>query len=272
MGAMATTDITATFTGDASLRGRPMGRVTEPLALFGAEARGRRGGRLPITLTGAANPMPVQYTTPVASAQVKSAVLLAGLNAPGRDGGDRARADAGPHRAHAGGLRRERRHRGDGGGAGDHPARPAGAGAPGDRRAARPELGRLPGGGGADGAGLGGHAAGDRAQPDARGVLRHAARHGRGDRLREPPQGGGRAGGGPAGALRGAEGSGGAAGARGLDDRRVPHPRRAGGDGGRRDGHARHQGAARQGERPDRRDGARARGLRRRGSRRARTT
>ena len=83
MGSMATTDITATFTGDASLRSRPMGRVTDPLALFGAEARGRRGGRLPITLTGAANPMPVQYTTPVPSAQVKSAVLLAGLNAPG---------------------------------------------------------------------------------------------------------------------------------------------------------------------------------------------
>ena len=83
MGAMATTDITATFTGDASLRSRPMGRITDPLALFGAEARGRRGGLLPITLTGAANPMPVQYTTPVPSAQVKSAVLLAGLNAPG---------------------------------------------------------------------------------------------------------------------------------------------------------------------------------------------
>jgi 3-phosphoshikimate 1-carboxyvinyltransferase len=83
MGAMATTDITSTFTGDASLRARPMGRVTDPLALFGAEARGRRGGRLPITLTGAANPMPVQYTVPVPSAQVKSAVLLAGLNAPG---------------------------------------------------------------------------------------------------------------------------------------------------------------------------------------------
>jgi 3-phosphoshikimate 1-carboxyvinyltransferase len=83
MGAMATTDITATFTGDSSLRGRPMGRITDPLSLFGAEARGRRGGMLPITLTGAANPMPVQYTTPVPSAQVKSAVLLAGLNAPG---------------------------------------------------------------------------------------------------------------------------------------------------------------------------------------------
>jgi 3-phosphoshikimate 1-carboxyvinyltransferase len=83
MGAMATTDITATFTGDASLRERPMGRITDPLALFGAEARGRRGGRLPITLTGARDPIPVQYTTPVPSAQVKSAVLLAGLNAPG---------------------------------------------------------------------------------------------------------------------------------------------------------------------------------------------
>lgn len=83
MGAMATTDVTAVFTGDASLRSRPMGRVTEPLALFGAEARGRRGGRLPIALIGASNPMPVQYTTPMPSAQVKSAVLLAGLNAPG---------------------------------------------------------------------------------------------------------------------------------------------------------------------------------------------
>jgi 3-phosphoshikimate 1-carboxyvinyltransferase len=61
-----------------------MGRVTEPLALFGATARGRRGGRLPLTLTGAANPMPVQYATPVPSAQVKSAILLAGLNAPGQ--------------------------------------------------------------------------------------------------------------------------------------------------------------------------------------------
>lgn len=83
MGAMATCDISATFTGDASLRGRPMGRITEPLAGFGTRAYGRRGGRLPLVLVGAANPMPVRYTTPVPSAQVKSAVLLAGLNAPG---------------------------------------------------------------------------------------------------------------------------------------------------------------------------------------------
>jgi 3-phosphoshikimate 1-carboxyvinyltransferase len=84
MGAMATTAISATFTGDASLRKRPMGRVTDPLALFGAQAHGRAGGRLPMTIVGAANPVPVRYRTPMPSAQVKSAVLLAGLNAPGQ--------------------------------------------------------------------------------------------------------------------------------------------------------------------------------------------
>jgi 3-phosphoshikimate 1-carboxyvinyltransferase len=83
MGTMATTPITATFTGDASLRKRPMGRVTDPLSLFGTKAYGRTGGRLPMTVVGAAAPVPVRYTLPVASAQVKSAVLLAGLNAPG---------------------------------------------------------------------------------------------------------------------------------------------------------------------------------------------
>ncbi|KAF0173816.1 MAG: 3-phosphoshikimate 1-carboxyvinyltransferase [Rhodobacteraceae bacterium] len=83
MGTMATTPMTATFTGDASLRKRPMGRVTDPLSLFGAQAYGRKGGRLPMTVVGAAHPVPVRYALPVASAQVKSAVLLAGLNAPG---------------------------------------------------------------------------------------------------------------------------------------------------------------------------------------------
>ncbi len=83
MGAMATTPICATFTGDASLNKRPMGRVTDPLALFGARAVGRDGGRLPMTIVGAVDPVPVRYALPVASAQVKSAVLLAGLNAPG---------------------------------------------------------------------------------------------------------------------------------------------------------------------------------------------
>jgi len=84
MGSMATSPITATFTGDASLNGRPMARVTDPLALFGCQAVGRSGGRLPMTLVGAREPVPVRYTVPVPSAQVKSAVLLAGLNAPGQ--------------------------------------------------------------------------------------------------------------------------------------------------------------------------------------------
>ncbi len=84
MGAMASSPITATFTGDASLNGRPMARVTDPLALFGAQSHGRTGGRLPMTIVGAADPMPVRYVVPMPSAQVKSAVLLAGLNAPGQ--------------------------------------------------------------------------------------------------------------------------------------------------------------------------------------------
>ena len=84
MGAMATSPVTATFTGDASLRSRPMARITDPVALFGARAVGRSDGRLPLTLVGAAEPIPVRYRTPVPSAQVKSAVLLAGLNAPGQ--------------------------------------------------------------------------------------------------------------------------------------------------------------------------------------------
>ncbi|WP_370227858.1 3-phosphoshikimate 1-carboxyvinyltransferase [Cognatishimia sp.] len=84
MGCMATTGITATFTGDASLNKRPMARVTDPIALFGAQSVGRSEGRLPMTIVGAKDPVPVRYTTPMPSAQVKSAVLLAGLNAPGQ--------------------------------------------------------------------------------------------------------------------------------------------------------------------------------------------
>lgn len=84
MGAMATSPITATFTGDASLNSRPMARITDPIALFGAQSFGRKGGRLPMTIVGATDPLPVNYTVPMPSAQVKSAVLLAGLNAPGQ--------------------------------------------------------------------------------------------------------------------------------------------------------------------------------------------
>jgi len=84
MGAMATTPIAVTFTGDASLRSRPMARVLDPLRLFGARSLGRVGDLLPLTLRGADDPIPVEYHLPVPSAQVKSAVVLAGLNAPGQ--------------------------------------------------------------------------------------------------------------------------------------------------------------------------------------------
>ena len=84
MGVMATSPITATFTGDASLNGRPMARVIDPLSEFGCQSVGRKGGRMPMTLVGAADPVPVRYVVPVPSAQVKSAVLFAGLNAPGK--------------------------------------------------------------------------------------------------------------------------------------------------------------------------------------------
>ena len=84
MGAVAGCPITAVFDGDASLRSRPMRRVLDPLALMGARITvGGEGGRLPLTLEGARNPVPIVYKTPVASAQIKSAVLLAGLAAPG---------------------------------------------------------------------------------------------------------------------------------------------------------------------------------------------
>jgi len=84
MGAVAGCPVTATFDGDASLRSRPMRRILDPLELMGAKAgEAREGGRLPLTLHGARDPLPIVYRTPVASAQIKSAVLLAGLAAPG---------------------------------------------------------------------------------------------------------------------------------------------------------------------------------------------
>lgn len=83
MGLVAGHPIAATFTGDTSLSTRPMKRVTDPLSLMGATFQGRDGGRLPMTVTGPDMVMPIEYTSPVASAQVKSAVLLAGLNARG---------------------------------------------------------------------------------------------------------------------------------------------------------------------------------------------
>ena len=84
MGAVAGCPIAAVFDGDASLRSRPMRRVLDPLELMGAKViSGGEGGRLPLTLKGARDPVPITYRSPVASAQIKSAVLLAGLAAPG---------------------------------------------------------------------------------------------------------------------------------------------------------------------------------------------
>jgi 3-phosphoshikimate 1-carboxyvinyltransferase len=84
MGVLAGHPITTFLTGDASLRSRPMNRVADPLRQFGATVISRQGGRMPLAVIGAREPVPVTYRLPVASAQVKSAVLLAGLNTPGK--------------------------------------------------------------------------------------------------------------------------------------------------------------------------------------------
>ncbi len=84
MGLVASSPLTVFFTGDASLRSRPMARVARPLTEIGARIVARDGGRMPLAVIGTAEPLPITYRSPVASAQVKSAVLLAGLNTPGR--------------------------------------------------------------------------------------------------------------------------------------------------------------------------------------------
>ena len=84
MGVLATHPVTSVLAGDSSLNERPMARVTEPLRRMGAEIQARDGERLPATVRGAAEPVPIAHTLAVASAQVKSALLLAGLNAPGQ--------------------------------------------------------------------------------------------------------------------------------------------------------------------------------------------
>jgi len=82
-GILASHPFFSVMTGDASLRRRPMRRVTDPLAACGARFAGRAGGRLPLAIEGAREALPLEYRVPVPSAQVKSAVLLCGLNAPG---------------------------------------------------------------------------------------------------------------------------------------------------------------------------------------------
>jgi 3-phosphoshikimate 1-carboxyvinyltransferase len=83
MGLVATHPIAAHFTGDASLRRRPMARIAEPVERMGARVIAREGGRMPLLVIGAPSPRPIEYRLPVPSAQIKSAVLLAGLNTPG---------------------------------------------------------------------------------------------------------------------------------------------------------------------------------------------
>lgn len=83
MGLVASHPLTVTFTGDASLSKRPMGRVIDPLSEMGADINASPGGRLPLMVRGLCPAVPMTYRLPVASAQVKSAVLLAGLNTPG---------------------------------------------------------------------------------------------------------------------------------------------------------------------------------------------
>ena len=84
MGLVGTQTFTSTFTGDESLNSRPMERVMVPLRQMGVQFTSRSGGRLPITVSGSDLIKPIEYELPVASAQVKSAILLAGLNAPGK--------------------------------------------------------------------------------------------------------------------------------------------------------------------------------------------
>lgn len=83
MGIAASHSFATTFTGDASLRGRPMGRVLDPLRRMGVQVLSRAGDLLPLSLKGPDLLVPIEYRVPVPSAQVKSAVLFAGLNAPG---------------------------------------------------------------------------------------------------------------------------------------------------------------------------------------------
>jgi 3-phosphoshikimate 1-carboxyvinyltransferase len=84
MGVVGGHGVTAAFDGDASLRKRPMRRILDPLALMGVEVLSQApGGRCPLVIKGTSEPTPIVYRTPVASAQIKSAVLLAGLNSPG---------------------------------------------------------------------------------------------------------------------------------------------------------------------------------------------
>ncbi len=110
MGVVGGHGVTARFDGDASLRKRPMRRILDPLRLMGVEVLSEaEGGRCPIVIKGTSEPAPIVYRTPVASAQIKSAVLLAALNAPGETTVIESEASRGPYRENARPFRRRGR-------------------------------------------------------------------------------------------------------------------------------------------------------------------
>ncbi len=193
-GILASHPIFAVMTGDASLRRRPMRRVTEPLAACGARFAAREGGRLPLAVEGARDALPLDYRVPVPSAQVKSAVLLCGLNAPGITRIEEPEAT----RDHSENMLR---HFGasvqvDGGRArADHrAARPAGTARRRRRGAGRSVLRRVPDRCGAAGAGVAADHPGRRAERNPLRAVRDAGRDGRRHRHREHPGRGRRAG------------------------------------------------------------------------------
>ena len=274
MGLLAGHGFTSFLTGDASLRSRPMRRVIEPLGRMGVSFLARSGGRLPLALTGRTDLLPIVYESPVASAQVKSAVLLAGLHAPGRHHRDRAAGLARPQRADArghgcGGHGRAAAGRRP---AGDHHG-PAGAAAAELRRAGRPVLGRVsrpsPR---ACAAGLAVRLEGVCLNPLRTGLYTTLREMRRRHRDRERAHCRRRAGGRSRDPGRGAARRRGAGRAGAGDDRRVPDPGRGGVPGAGHHHHARPVRAAGQGERSAGHHGRRARRLRRQRSRSRATT
>ena len=181
MGVVGGHAITARFDGDASLRKRPMRRILDPLVLMGAEVlEEAEGGRCPILLKGTAEPVPIEYRTPVASAQIKSAVLLAGLNSPGRTmviEPEASRDHTEKMLSYFGAAIEVETF-----GAAwpqDHARRPAGTCAAPDRRARRSVLGGVPSRRGDDRAGVRRRRRRRDDEPAAHGPSHHPARNGR---------------------------------------------------------------------------------------------
>ena len=252
MGLVGAYDMETTFIGDASLSKRPMGRVLDPLREMGVQVlKAASGDRMPITLRGPKSTAPISYRVPMASAQVKSAVLLAGLNTPGvttviepvmtRDHTEKMLKGFGANlevETDSDGVRHIRI---EGPGQADRPDH---------RGAGRPVVGRLPAGRGTDRAGLGHHHRERADEPDPHRAVADAAGNGRTDRSPQSAQCRRRGCRRSARARLGTEGRDRAGRARALDDRRI-----SGAGGGRRlrrgrDADAGARGTARQGIRP----------------------